>query len=69
MDIYASQNFAGTRPWSKAAGDQRIDDGLIEVIGLSTYQLPFLQVSVYAYNNKTLRLSLDWNFKFENIWK
>ena len=48
MKINESSNYAGTRPWSKAAGDQRIDDGLIEVIGLSTYQLPFLQVSFYC---------------------
>ena len=56
MDIYASQNFAGTRPWSKAAGDQRIDDGLIEVIGLSTYQLPFLQVSVYCLQQQIITI-------------
>ena len=37
----------GTRPWSKAAGEQRIDDGLIEVIGLSTHQLPMLQVNIF----------------------
>ena len=58
MDIYASQNFAGTRPWSKAAGDQRIDDGLIEVIGLSTYQLPFLQVS---FCTKAKHSNCRWN--------
>ena len=37
-------NLLGTHPWSRAAGEQRIDDGLIEVIGLTTYQLPMLQV-------------------------
>ena len=35
--------FLGTRPWNRACGEQRIDDGLIEVIGLTTYQLPLLQ--------------------------
>lgn len=34
---------SGTRPWNRACGEQRIDDGLIEVIGLTTYQLPLLQ--------------------------
>ncbi|KAL0273107.1 UNVERIFIED_CONTAM: hypothetical protein PYX00_005861 [Menopon gallinae] len=35
----------GTRPWNRAAGavDPATDDGLIEVIGLTTYQLPLLQ--------------------------
>jgi hypothetical protein len=37
--------FPGTHPWNRAFGEQRIDDGLIEVIGLTTYQLPLLQVS------------------------
>ena len=36
--------FTGTHPWNRACGEQRIDDGLIEVIGLTTYQLPLLQV-------------------------
>ena len=35
--------FSGTHPWNRAWGEQRIDDGLIEVIGLTTYQLPLLQ--------------------------
>lgn len=34
---------SGTHPWNRASGDQRMDDGLIEVMGLTTYQLPFLQ--------------------------
>ena len=34
---------SGTRPWSRQFGEQRLDDGLIEVIGLTTYQLPLLQ--------------------------
>ena len=34
---------SGTHPWNRASGDQRMDDGLIEVIGLTTYQLPLLQ--------------------------
>ncbi|KAK6625681.1 hypothetical protein RUM43_005980 [Polyplax serrata] len=35
----------GTRPWNRASGavDPATDDGLIEVIGLTTYQLPLLQ--------------------------
>ena len=34
---------SGTRPWNTSSGAQRLDDGLIEVIGLTTYQLPLLQ--------------------------
>ena len=34
---------SGTRPWNRAHGVQKLDDGLIEVIGLTTYQLPLLQ--------------------------
>ena len=34
---------SGTHPWNRSCGDQRMDDGLIEVIGLTTYQLPLLQ--------------------------
>ncbi len=34
---------SGTRPWDLARGEQRVDDGLIEVIGLTTYQMPLLQ--------------------------
>jgi len=37
--------YLGTHPWNKAWGEQRIDDGQIEVIGLTTYQLPLLQVN------------------------
>ncbi|KAK7873463.1 hypothetical protein R5R35_011810 [Gryllus longicercus] len=35
----------GTRPWNRAAAaaEQQTDDGLIEVVGLTTYQLPLLQ--------------------------
>lgn len=35
----------GTHPWSNASGSfkQATDDGLIEVVGLTTYQLPLLQ--------------------------
>ena len=40
-------NIPGTHPWSRAAGEQLIDDGLIEVIGLTTYQLPMLQVNFH----------------------
>ncbi|XP_049545333.1 eye-specific diacylglycerol kinase-like [Anopheles darlingi] len=35
----------GTHPWNKSGGqfEPAIDDGLIEVVGLTTYQLPLLQ--------------------------
>ncbi len=33
---------SGTRPWNHSMGEQRIDDGLIEVIGLTTNTLPKL---------------------------
>ncbi|KAK9497653.1 hypothetical protein O3M35_004341 [Rhynocoris fuscipes] len=34
----------GTHPWPRIPGsEQSTDDGLIEVVGLTTYQLPFLQ--------------------------
>ena len=39
---------SGTRPWDNSKGDQRIDDGLIEVIGLTTYQLPMLQAGSHG---------------------
>ncbi|CAG0922317.1 unnamed protein product [Notodromas monacha] len=29
----------GTRPWNNACGKQQTDDGRMEVIGLTTYQL------------------------------
>ncbi|XP_055297448.1 eye-specific diacylglycerol kinase-like [Sitodiplosis mosellana] len=34
----------GTRPWASPGKKQATDDGLIEVIGLTSYQLPLLQV-------------------------
>lgn len=35
----------GTHPWSAGSGTREpaMDDGLIEVVGLTTYQLPLLQ--------------------------
>ncbi|XP_039274914.1 eye-specific diacylglycerol kinase-like, partial [Nilaparvata lugens] len=34
----------GTHPWNRASGgEQSTEDGLIEVVGLTTYQLPLLQ--------------------------
>lgn len=35
----------GTHPWNKSGGqfEPNTDDGLIEVVGLTTYQLPLLQ--------------------------
>ncbi|XP_047476700.1 eye-specific diacylglycerol kinase-like [Penaeus chinensis] len=35
---------SGTRPWNRGSGiDQATDDGIIEVVGLTTYQMPLLQ--------------------------
>ncbi|XP_023345984.1 eye-specific diacylglycerol kinase isoform X2 [Eurytemora carolleeae] len=33
---------SGTRPWNRQFGEQRLDDGLLEVIGVTTYQFPLL---------------------------
>jgi len=33
---------SGTRPWNRQFGEQRLDDGLLEVIGITTYQFPLL---------------------------
>jgi len=40
---------SGTRPWNRQFGDQRLDDGLIEVIGLTTYQMPMIQVGGHGH--------------------
>lgn len=49
---YYSKSFfrhsygGGTHPWNKSGGqydDPSTEDGLIEVVGLTTYQLPLLQ--------------------------
>lgn len=38
--MYLSSYGGGTHPWNRAQGvDQSTDDGLIEVVGLTTYQL------------------------------
>ncbi len=39
---------SGTRPWDPSKGEQKIDDGLIEVIGLTTYQMPLLQAGSHG---------------------
>ena len=39
----------GTRPWSNSKGEQRIDDGRIEVMGLTTYTLPRLQAGMSGF--------------------
>jgi len=39
---------SGTRPWDPTKGEQRVDDGLIEVIGLTTYQMPLLQAGSHG---------------------
>lgn len=38
----------GTRPWNNGKGEQRMDDGRIEVMGLTTYTLPRLQAGMTA---------------------
>ncbi|XP_055301129.1 eye-specific diacylglycerol kinase isoform X8 [Sitodiplosis mosellana] len=38
----------GTRPWASSGGKQATDDGLIEVVGLTTYQLPMLQAGKHG---------------------
>lgn len=40
---------SGTRPWNRQCGEQRLDDGLIEVIGLTTYQLPLIQAGGHGH--------------------
>lgn len=46
----------GTRPWNRAAGavDPATDDGLIEVIGLTTYQLVSYFFYIRKYYNRAL---------------
>ncbi|TRY74667.1 hypothetical protein TCAL_11921 [Tigriopus californicus] len=39
---------SGTHPWDPAKGTQQINDGRIEVIGLTTYQLPMLQGGLHG---------------------
>lgn len=39
---------SGTHPWDPAKGTQQINDGMIEVIGLTTYQLPMLQGGLHG---------------------
>uniref|UniRef100_A0A1I8NMW2 Diacylglycerol kinase n=1 Tax=Stomoxys calcitrans TaxID=35570 RepID=A0A1I8NMW2_STOCA len=40
----------GTHPWNDSFGQSKpsIDDGLIEVVGLTTYQLPMLQAGLHG---------------------
>lgn len=33
---------SGTRPWNRQFGEQRLDDGLLEVVGVTAYQFPLL---------------------------
>merc|ERR1719228_412030 len=40
---------SGTRPWNRQFGEQRLDDGFIEVIGLTTYQLPLIQAGGHGH--------------------
>ena len=50
LDNYAANYFlcTGTRPWNNGKGEQRMDDGRIEVMGLTTYTLPRLQAGMTA---------------------
>lgn len=46
----------GTHPWNRAHGqDQATDDGLIEVVGLTTYQL--VHLTSIQTNNKSMNYS------------
>ncbi|XP_017851548.1 eye-specific diacylglycerol kinase isoform X2 [Drosophila busckii] len=38
----------GTHPWNVSYGKPTIDDGLMEVVGLTTYQLPMLQAGMHG---------------------
>lgn len=40
----------GTHPWNDSFGSTKpsIDDGLMEVVGLTTYQLPMLQAGMHG---------------------
>ena len=40
---------SGTRPWNRQYGEQKLDDGFIEVIGLTTYQLPLIQAGGHGH--------------------
>lgn len=40
---------SGTRPWNRQCGEQKLDDGFIEVIGLTTYQLPLIQAGGHGH--------------------
>jgi len=41
---------SGTKPWNRQFGEQKLDDGLIEVVGLTTYQLPLLQAGGHGHS-------------------
>ena len=47
------------RPWNSAQGKQRLDDGLIEVVGLTTYQLPLLQAGGTGHCITQCRVSAE----------
>ena len=40
---------SGSRPWNRQYGEQKLDDGFIEVIGLTTYQLPLIQAGGHGH--------------------
>jgi hypothetical protein len=50
---YAIIIFVDCRPWNRANGVQKLDDGIIEVIGLTTYTLPLLQAGKYIHKNQS----------------
>lgn len=47
---FACSYGGGTHPWNDSFGQSKptIDDGLIEVVGLTTYQLPMLQAGLHG---------------------
>lgn len=49
--FHSSYSYGGgTHPWNDSFGQSKpsIDDGLIEVVGLTTYQLPMLQAGLHG---------------------
>ncbi|XKL64444.1 hypothetical protein PGB90_004530 [Kerria lacca] len=60
----------GTHPWNRAFSEQSTEDSLIEVVGLTTYQLPLLQAGGHGtclcqcktariVTNKTIPMQVD----------
>ena len=53
---------SGTRPWNSSCGKQKLDDGLIEVVGLTTYQLPLLQAGGTGHCITQCRVRIQKHF-------